>query len=133
MIGLVVRDWQTVRVDSTQTTFVQPACEWLDLASFEDVSLWLEVRSVQAPGTGVTVDIHYETSPNRDDLAFKAMASFTLAAATGPTVTNVILDRNPTTPLARWFRFKLKAVNGPTGRWGACFRLLATVTPFGRI
>lgn len=136
MIGFVVQGWRTVRVAQATTTFVQPESEWLDLSGFEDVALWLDTKSVLAPGVGVTVDLSYETAPSRDNLQFRAMgtvSTMSAAPASNPVVTNVILERNPTVPLARWLRLKLAVAGTPTGRWGACFRVLATGNPIGRI
>ena len=134
MLGLVIQDWRSIRVMHTEsTTFVQPISEWRDFQGCEDLTWWLDVKSVQNPGTGATVAIEYQTSPSRDDATFKTMATVTLSTAgTQPTVTNFILDRNPTTPLARWFRYKLQATS-VNATWGACFRLLATVTPSATI
>ena len=54
MHGFLIQDWRTIRVAQAQTSFTQAATDWTDLAPCEDLSLWLDVRSVQAPGSGVS-------------------------------------------------------------------------------
>ncbi len=133
MIGFVIQSWRTVRVAQAETLFYQAESEWLDLAPFEDLTLWCDVKSVLIDGADVALDIVYETAPERDDALFRPIGGFTLdsSPSANPVVTNAILDRG--NAIARWFRWKLEARGTLSGPWGACFRLLATATPVGRL
>ena len=101
---LLLQDWGSFFGNGT-TAIVQATANWLDLAAFSDVVLWLEVRSVSNPGAG-SVTLSYETSPVADGALFQSMASITLTASTTPVITKIRLADNPTVPLARWLRWR---------------------------
>lgn len=117
---LLLQDWTTLSGDGT-TPFVQSRFDWLDLARYGDVTLWLEVRALTNPGGG-NVTLTYETSPATDDSLFQPMVTpLTLVAASAPVITKVRLADNPVTPLARYLRWKL--VGTASGAWSVTFRV----------
>ena len=114
------QDWISIGGSGT-TPFVQPRADWLDLGPFADVALWLEVRAVANPGGG-SVTLTYETSPSSDESTFVALAPpITLAAASAPIVTKVLLSSNPTVPLGRFLRWNV--VGTTAGAWSVSLRI----------
>lgn len=104
------------------TPRVQPSRDWMDLASFADVTIWLEVRSVGSP-TGGKIVLTYETSPTLDDSQFRNVATIALSLTTKALVTKLRLADDPSVPVARWLRWKLTATT--SADWSVTFRILA--------
>lgn len=133
MFGFVIESMRSVRVAPTRETYVQEESGWLDLAPFEDLTLWCDVKSIAAQGVDVTIDMLYEMAPTREDRLFRANVTVPLdpTPAVNPVVSPFILDRG--LPIARWFRWSLYMAGLPSAPWGATFRLFATATPVGRV
>ena len=121
MFSGLLQDWTTIDGAGTAPS-VQTRTDWLDLALFADVVLWLEVRSVTKPGAGDVV-LTYETSPCTDDSIFQPLGTVTLAASSTPVITQVKLSANPLIPLGRYVRWKLAGT--ATGNWSGTFRVFA--------
>ena len=124
MDSFLHQDWFTTKVDpAKQTDIAQAESDWLDLSLYEDVFAWLDVSMVLSGG-GV-VSMSYETSPTRDARLFVPLdptfAVFPLVATTVSKVTPMT-SMTMTTPLARWFRWRL-TVTGATTAWGGTFRM----------
>ncbi len=121
MFAGLMSDWRTIQGSGT-SPFVQDRGEWLDLARWGDIALWLEVRALTNPGAGSVV-LTYDTSPTQDESLFMTIASVTPAVSTSPTITQVRLADNPTTPLARFVRWRLAGT--VAGNWSMTFRIFA--------
>lgn len=103
-------------------TFVQARADWLDLVDYADVVFWVEVRSVSNPGAGNIV-LTYETAPAMEESLFQPLGTVTLAVASTPVITKVELGSNPSTPLARYVRWKLAGT--AAGSWSVSLRIFA--------
>lgn len=121
MFAGLMSDWRTIQGSGT-SPFVQDRAEWLDLARWGDITLWLEVRALANPGAG-SVELTYETSPANDESLFQAMASAPASVTTSPAITQVRLADNPATPLARFVRWRLQGT--AAGNWSVTFRIFA--------
>lgn len=134
MIGFVIEGWRTLKV--ANGSFVQEEARWIDLAAYRDVSLWLQVKSVQLDGGEPSCSLYYEVAPDRDGSLFQPVAEIALGAGAGPplitgppVVTSIALDGEPAIPLARWLRWRLRAFIGSAS---VCFSLAESATPVGR-
>jgi hypothetical protein len=108
-----------VQADQTSITSVtQPSALWLDLRHARDVTFYFE--SVSHLNESFLV---YETAPTRDANQFRAMAEVSTDITTVPLVTKIQLYDNPSVPLARWVRWRLR-LQGGTGLWNATFRII---------
>jgi hypothetical protein len=126
MYGLLLCDWTRVLGTSTSSPIIQGEDQWLDLAPYQDVVYWVDVRDVSG-----TVQLNLETAPTKDDLYFKPMVSAagltTLAAGVGP-VAYPALVSSALVPLARWVRWKLISASGT---WNVTMRIFASVNAPG--
>lgn len=124
MYGYLLQDWLTIRGTQSGASVTQSEMDWLSFQPYQDIIMWLEVKSVALGGL-TSLTLEYQTAPAKDESLFRSMTSsaITLAAATTPTVTPIILAQNPYTPLARWVRWKLFPNGTPSGEYGACFRI----------
>ncbi len=138
MYGFLLQDWITIRGTGTSgLVVVQSEANWVSLQPYQDIVFWLEVRECTlVPTGGTSVILDYETAPMKDENLFRPMVTgSTLTAAsasTTPTITKVLLQQNPTVPLARWVRWKLTA-NGTAGAWDLTFRLSAAANAVGAL
>lgn len=133
MYGYLLRDWLTVRGTQTGANITQSEADGMRFQPYQDIVLWLEVKSVALGGL-TSITLAYQTAPAKDESLFLAMTTaVTLAAATTPTVTKVLLQQNPTVPLARWVRWKLFPNGTPTGEYGTCFRIFASANAVGAL
>jgi hypothetical protein len=118
MQSAVLQDWTTVRFKNAsgdQIIFRQSPIRWLDLSSFEDVTLVLDVKEVSG-----TVKLTYQTGPSTSDDGFVSIApSITLAAQS--TITRVGFN-SCARPVARYLRWILTQTGLAT--WDATFRIL---------
>lgn len=123
MDSFLLQDWFTAKVNSAQTSIAQAESDWLDLSLYEDVFVWLDVTMVLSGGGAVSMS--YETAPTRDSRLFVPLdptfAVLPLVTTTTSKVTP-LTSMTMTTPLARWFRWRL-TVSGATTAWGATFRM----------
>src|SRR5579883_1858565 len=46
MRSYLLQDWTTIRGASTLSTVTQQETDWLDLAPFQDVAFWIDVKEV---------------------------------------------------------------------------------------
>ena len=124
MYGYVVQDWITIRGAQSITSIIQSEQDWLGFSAYQDIVFWLDVRELT--NSAGTITMNYETAPTKDDSLFVAMVSgVTMAAAATPTVTKVLLNQNPTVPLARWVRWRISTTGVGAAGWDATFRILA--------
>jgi hypothetical protein len=112
--SFLLQDWITIR--SGASTVTQSEDTWLDLSSYQDAVIWLEVR--EALGRP---DISFQTAPIADESLFQTfIAPLALSASNSPTVLSFLMSR-VTAPLARYVRWQL-TYNG-TSPWDATFRV----------
>ena len=122
MHSFVLADWTSAAAPAG-TSFTQDESGWLDLASFQDVVIYLTVSEVSASPT-----IAFETSPCREDALFQPMVSMVMtSAAPQPNVLRAVM-LGSTVPLARYLRWKITTGGGA---WDATFRALVTANSPG--
>jgi hypothetical protein len=121
MEGYLLQEWTTVGSGSATSFLAQSELGWIDLLDYRDVIFWLEVKSITLGGASAIV-MRYETSPSKDEVLFSSMITFPMAVVAVPDVRSVLESQNPSLPLCRWLRWRLQAA-GPTGNWGATFRI----------
>ncbi len=123
MYGYLLQDWLTIRGTQSGAAITQSEADWMSFQPYQDIVLWLEVKSVTLGGL-TSITLEYQTAPAKDESLFVAMTTaITLSAGSTPTITKVLLGQNPTVPLARWVRWKMIPNGTPTGEYGACFRI----------
>jgi hypothetical protein len=125
--GYLLQDWLTVRGTQTGATIIQSEADWMSFQPYQDIVLWLEVKSVALGGL-TSLLLEYQTAPAKDESLFVAMvtgATLTVALA-APRIDKVILAQNPTVPLSRWVRWKLTPVGTASSEYGLCFRIFAS-------
>jgi len=115
-------EYLTLRGDSSVTSLVQPEPKWLDLAGFQDVVAFLEVK--ESSPVGATIQMNYQTSPARADDLFVRMTGAVDMTVLGLTVTQMLKD-SITNPLARFFRWNISFSGA--GTWDITFRLWLAV------
>src|SRR5258708_6630263 len=123
MHSYVLQDWLTIR-GVNNTPINQGESSWLDLAPYQDVSFWLDVREFSG---STTPTILFQTAPLKEDVLFQPMyAAITL------TLTPANPYRAPITtaqcPIARYLRWQL---TGPNSAWDATFRVLLAADALG--
>lgn len=126
MINVALQDYINIRSDSAVASVVQNETGWLDLAGFQDLVAFLEVKEVSG---ATTINISYQTSPSKDEDLFTNMAT-AVTLVTGVTATKM-LKASATVPLARWVRWKLAATT-ISGSWDAYFRVWLACNRAGR-
>jgi hypothetical protein len=118
MHSFILQDWTTIRGASGVSTITQDEDGWLDLAPYQDVVFWLDLKE-----STNTPMITFQTSPNKDDALFQALVpgtSLPTAGFSAPLVVSALM-LNASVPVARWVRWQLTAT---TGTWDASFRVL---------
>lgn len=123
MHSFVLQDWTTIRGQSSTTNVTQGESGWLDLAPYQDVSIWLDVREV----SGTTPQIFFETSPIKEDGLFQTMVSTNLT--TSPSNPYRVPITTANTPVARYVRWRIQAA--ASGAWDATFRVLLSADGLG--
>ena len=114
MRGFILQDWTTIRGGGSVSTVTQQETEWLDLAAYQDVTFWIDVKET----TGTPV-LYLQTAPTLDDSFFQSMVTaVTMTAAAAPAVVPAFMS-NALVPLARYVRWQI--VGTPT--WDATFRI----------
>lgn len=136
MYGFLLQDWITIRGSNSPliSTVTQTESNWVSLQPYQDIVFWLEVREITL-ATATSISVNYETSPMKDESTFVSMVTgpaITAASAT-PTITKVLLQQNPTVPLARWVRWRLSVAGAPTGAWDMTFRISAAANAVGAL
>lgn len=126
MDGFLLQDWMAVRLAYNAANMLQDEASWRDLSRYRDLSVWLEVRSIDL-ATGVTgLSVAYETGPTKDESLFVAVATSSVLSAplATPEIKRVLLGANPTVPLARWLRWKIvPSGSGTSGVSAITFRV----------
>ena len=126
MYGYLLQDWLTVRGASAITVFNQPENAWLDLAPFQDVMAWLEVKEV-TPTSGA-LQVSYQTAPAKEDALFTGMTA--AIAVTGPGVTTTVMRKlSSAVPLARWVRWQVSLTSAAA--WDITFRIYLACNALG--
>lgn len=124
MHSYILQDWLTIKGVSTASV-VQPSTDWLDLANYQDVVAWIDVR--ESSGTPLPT-LYLETAPTKDDALFVSMngtvlapTGYSMTASAGPIVAQLFMMSAPT-PLARYLRWRI----APTAstNWDTMFRIL---------
>lgn len=127
MHSFILQDWITIRGASQNPAVAIPQTEqgWLDLAPYQDVFFWLDVREV----TGSTPTITFETSPTSDDSFFQPIvAAISMQAGSAPTIVKAPMS-TAQTPVARFVRWKLL---GPVSTlWDVTFRVIVAANSPG--
>lgn len=133
MYGHVLQDWITVRGSipaSGSPDIIQGESAWMGFSSFQDIVIWLDIREITFPAGGAaSLTFNFETSPSKDNNMFQVMAaSSALTALATPGVytplPKVLLNQNPSVPLATWVRWRLTPGGASTNTWDATFRVL---------
>lgn len=120
-----LQDWVTIQGASGVLSINQGENGWFDLAGYQDIVAWLDVREYSNGNTNVT----YQTAPTKDESLF-VNASSVLLVSTGVTVTPLIKAAMPSgaAPLARWFRWN---VHVGSGAWNVSFRVWLAANRIG--
>jgi hypothetical protein len=125
METFILQDFVTIRGDKTISSITQSVECWLDLASYQDVVAYLDVREFSVGG-GNNVTMGYQTSPTRDDALFTTMTGVAgpvpVNLALGVTVTPII-NGGTFASLARYLRWQLGVTGVPNAAWDATFRV----------
>jgi hypothetical protein len=137
MHGFVLQDFVTIRGQSTTQTVTQSESEWLDLAGYEDLVTWIDVREVTLSGN-TNVQINMQTAPIKDEYLFVNMEVNPLtvtAALTSPSIRKMVLAQatgatGTPVPLGRFVRWQAVA-SGATGTWDVVFRIACCANPVG--
>jgi hypothetical protein len=118
-----LQDWTTIRGGGSVTTVTQQETDWLDLAPYQDVVFWIDVKETTHNGTaGGSPTLYLQTSPTLDDSLFQSMTTsgVTMTAAAAPTVLALLMASASTVvPLARYVRWQIVG----TTTWDATFRI----------
>src|SRR5258706_1157345 len=117
MISTPLQDYITIRSDIGVANVTQNETGWLDLAGFQDVVAFLEVKEFSG---ATTISIGYQSSPSKDDSLFVSMTT-AVTMVVGTTVTKM-LKTSATVPVARWVRWQLSATT-ISDSWDAYFRV----------
>jgi hypothetical protein len=120
MHTLILQDWASIAGAATATV-TQDETLWLDLAPFQDVVVYLDVR--ESSGTPT---ITFETSPAKDNSLFQTLVSSTMTAGGTPRVLRATM-LGSTIPLARYLRWKITSSSG----WDASFRAIVAANSPG--
>jgi hypothetical protein len=115
----LLQDWVTIQGPGGHSlgggNVSQAASQWLDLGPYQDVVILLQI----AEGDGVS-SLTLQTAPARDEILFANVLSINSHAVALPIVIPVQVGDSPTTPIARWFRWKIFQ---PTSSWFVTFRV----------
>ena len=124
MRAFLMQDWTTIRGASTVSTVTQQETNYLDLAAFQDVAFWLDVKEVFG-----TVTLTLQTAPAEDDSLFTALLpAIGLVTTTTPMI-KVALMSTATVPLARFVRWQLTGSGG--SGWDTTMRILVAANAPG--
>lgn len=126
MRSFVLQDWITIR-GSTATPITQGESEWLDLAAYQDVSFWLDIREFSGASAPT---IAFQTAPIKDEVLFQPMLALIPLTLTpsNPYRVPITIATNPSCPVARYIRWQLV---GPGSAWDVTFRVLVSADALG--
>jgi hypothetical protein len=118
MHAFILQDWTTIRAGGSSTvTITQQETDWLDLAPYQDVVFWIDIKD-----STNTPTIFMQTSPTLDDSLFQAIISggTPMAPSGVPAVIPALMASASTSiPLARYLRWQIVG----TATWDATFRI----------
>jgi hypothetical protein len=105
MLSLELQGWVTLRMSSSfAQTCTQSEHQWLDLAGFRDVVIWVDIEHISVGGG--TLVLNFQTGASKDEALFTTITSVNLAtAALGVQALSVHVD-TASVPLARWLRWQ---------------------------
>lgn len=127
MHAFTLQDWRTVRGAPSVTSVTQTEDCWLDLAGYQDVVAWLDVKNFTS--SGATVQLAYQSAVTKDEILFQGLVS-PIALAAGVSITSMLKELTAT-PLARWFRWQISVSGSPSATWDATFRVLLVANAIG--
>ena len=131
MYGYLLQDWITIRGTQTGVNIIQSEVDWLSLQPYQDVVMWLEVKSVTLGGlTSITLD--YETAPAKDESLFVKMITTTNLTAAVSRQDKALLSA-ATVPLARYLRWKIIPNGTVSSEFGVCFRIYVAANAVGAL
>jgi hypothetical protein len=123
MHSFVLQDWITIK-GTTGATIFQGESGYLDLAPYQDVSFYVDIREF----TGTTPNMGFQTAPLKEEALFQDMLT-----AFAVTLTPANPYRVPITtsacPVARYVRWKL--VGPAVTPWDVTFRVVVAATALG--
>ena len=125
MHSYILQDWTTIR-GAASVNVTQGESGWLDLAPYQDVLFWIDVREY-TPNPGTPATIVFQTAPIKEDGLFQNMMT-PIALNAIPTNPTVVRLTTSGTPLARYLRWQLA---GPASTWDATFRVLIAANALG--
>ena len=130
MHSFVLQDWITVRgvITTPGQIITQGESGWLDLAPYQDVSFWLDVREFTPPSSPVPT-IVFQTSPIKEDGLFQNMVSPISLTLTPSNPSRVPITTSQT-PVARYVRWQLQGTTSGTV-WDVTFRVLVSADGLG--
>jgi len=67
--GFYVHEWRTYRADPSLTAITMPESEWLDLAGYMNLVVWLQVREFSLGGAA-HLQMGYQSSVTKDEEYF---------------------------------------------------------------
>lgn len=120
MHTLILQDWTSIAGVATAAV-TQDETLWLDLAPFQDVVIYIDVRESTGSPT-----ITFETSPAKDDSLFQILTSSAMTAGSAPRVLRATM-LGSAIPLARYLRWKVSSSSG----WDASFRAIVAANSPG--
>ncbi len=123
MHSYVLQDWITIR-GTSGATIAQGESGWLDLAPYQDVNFWLDVREF----SGATPSITFQTAPIKEEALFVNMFATSTPLTLSPSNPYRVLLFNATVPVARYVRWLL---TGPASAWDTTFRVLVAANALG--
>jgi hypothetical protein len=119
MHSFVLQDWITIR-GTTGATIYQGESSWLDLAPYQDVSFYVDIREF-TPSSVTIPQMGFQTAPLKEEVLFQDMlAAFTCTLS--PANPYRVPITTSSCPVARYVRWKLV---GPAATpWDVTFRVL---------
>jgi hypothetical protein len=137
-LTIVMQDLITVSLDATSPAreVIQPEADWVDLGPYQDVGavMYLSEQGFQS-GANSSGTLYLETSPVREDAAFRAFPFTNLNANITPAYwsagTPIAHLSSGTSTFFKWIRWRIlgPTING-TATW--TFRVVLTVNPAPR-
>ena len=130
MRSFVLQEWLTIRGVSTASPgqiITQGESGWLDLAPYQDVSFWLDIREF-TPTSPAVPTIVFQTSPIKEDGLFQNMIAPVSLTLTPSNPYRVAITTSQT-PVARYVRWQLQSP--PSAPWDVTFRVLVSADAIG--
>jgi hypothetical protein len=129
MHSYVLQDWITIRGQSASQVIAQGESAWLDLAPYQDLSLWLDVREVSQ--TSPAVLMQFQTAPFKEEGLFQAMLATAISITLAPSNPYRVPITTTACPVARYVRWQLTGPTSGTLPWDVTFRVLCAADALG--